>query len=223
MVNSAQLTYHVLSSLFLTSLIVSNLIFQKFFSLNFFNIMTFELSVGIIFYPVTFLVTDVVSEVYGAKKANQMVLTGLFASAFCLLIIYLANVLSATEWSPVDNNTFNLVFGNTSLAVGASMAAYLGAQFIDIKIYHYWKRLTKGRHLWLRNNCSTMFSQCVDTILILVLLCAGNVIEWSKFTSLFYQGFLFKIIIALIDTPLIYLCVYLIRTVFKININEELS
>jgi len=90
--------------------------------------------VGIIFYPVTFLVTDVVSEIYGAKKANQMVLTGLFASAFCLLIIFLANVLSATDWSPVDNNTFNLVFGNTALAVGASMAAYLGAQFIDIKI-----------------------------------------------------------------------------------------
>ena len=223
MLNAAQLIYHILSGLFITSLIVSNLIFQKFFSLNFFNLMTFELSVGIIFYPVTFLVTDVVSEIYGAKKANQMVLTGLCSSMFCLLIIYLANTLLATSWSPVDNETFNLVFGNTSLAVCASMVAYLGAQFIDIRIYHFWKKLTKGRHLWLRNNCSTIFSQCIDTVLIISLLCVANVIDWSKFFSLFYQGFLFKIIIALVDTPLIYLSVYLIRSLLRLKNNEELN
>ncbi|MDC0189553.1 queuosine precursor transporter, partial [Flavobacteriales bacterium] len=128
--------YLILISIFITSLIVSNLIFQKFFELTILGIK-FELSVGILFYPITFLATDLVSEIYGSKKANQMVIMGVFSSLFCLLIVYLANYLNATSWSPVNNQTFKLVFGNTSLAVGASMIAYLCAQFIDIRIYHF--------------------------------------------------------------------------------------
>ena len=134
--------YLILIGLFITSLVVSNLIFQKFFHLNILGV-NFQLSVGILFYPITFLVTDIVSEVFGKKKANQMVITGIFSSIFCLAIIYIANYLPATTWSPVDNNTFELVFGNTSLAVGASMFAYLCAQLIDIRIYHFWKKFTK--------------------------------------------------------------------------------
>ena len=219
---SAHNIYLILVGLFITSLIVSNLIFQKFFSINFLGI-TFELSVGIIFYPITFLVTDVISEIFGKKKANQMVITGIIASIFCLLIIYLANYVPATTWSPVDNKTFKLVFGNTSLAVGASMFAYLCAQLIDIKIYHFWKKITKGKYLWVRNNLSTIPSQFLDTFLILFLLCAGGAIEWERFSHLFLQGFLFKLIIALIDTPLIYLCVFLLRKKFNLSAGEELK
>ena len=222
MSKNANNIYLILVGIFITSLIVSNLIFQKFFKLDLFGIQ-FELSVGIIFYPITFLVTDVVSEIFGKNKANKMVITGIIASLFCLFIVYLANYLPATEWSPVDNNTFKLVFGNTSLAVGASMFAYLCAQFIDIKIYHFWKQLTKSKHLWLRNNLSTIPSQFLDTFLILFLLCSGGAIDWSRFTNLFFQGFLFKIIIALIDTPIIYLCVLLLRKKFKLAIGEELN
>ena len=222
MSKNANNIYLILVGVFITSLIVSNLIFQKFFKLDLFGIQ-FELSVGIIFYPITFLVTDVVSEIFGKNKANKMVITGIIASLFCLFIVYLANYLPATEWSPVDNNTFQLVFGNTSLAVGASMFAYLCAQFIDIKIYHFWKQLTKSKHLWLRNNLSTIPSQFLDTFLILFLLCSGGAIDWSRFTNLFFQGFLFKIIIALIDTPIIYLCVLLLRKKFKLAIGEELN
>jgi len=220
--NSSDKIYLILIGFFITSLIVSNLIFQKFFQLNFFGI-DFELSVGIIFYPITFLITDIVSEIFGKKKANQMVITGVFSSIFCLSIIYFANYLPATSWSPVDNKTFNLVFGNTSLAVGASMIAYLCAQFIDIRIYHFWKNLTKGKHLWLRNNFSTICSQCLDTFLILSLLCGGGAIEWSRFSTLFIQGVCFKIIIALIDTPIIYVCIFYLRKKFKLELGEELK
>jgi len=222
MFKKANNIYLILIGLFITSLVVSNLIFQKFFHLNIFGIY-FELSVGIIFYPITFLITDVVSEIFGQKKANQMVITGIFSSIFCLLIIYLANYLPATTWSPVDDKTFNLVFGNTSLAVGASMFAYLCAQLIDIRMYHFWKKLTKGKLLWLRNNLSTIPSQFLDTFLILFLLCAGSAIEWNRFVSLFTQGFLFKILIAIIDTPIIYLCVFFLRRKFKLSIGEELK
>ena len=219
---SANRIYLIFIGIFITSLIVSNLIFQKFFQLNFLGI-NFELSVGIIFYPITFLVTDVVSEIYGKKKANQMVITGIFSSIFCLLIIQIANFLPATEWSPVNTETFNLVFGNTSLAVGASMLAYLCAQLMDIKIYHFWKKITQGKHLWLRNNLSTIPSQFLDTFLILLLLCAGGAIEWDKFFTLFKQGFLFKILIAIIDTPIIYLFTFYLRKKFRITLQEELN
>ncbi len=219
---SANRIYLIFIGIFITSLIVSNLIFQKFFQLNFLGI-NFELSVGIIFYPITFLVTDVVSEIYGKKKANQMVITGIFSSIFCLLIIQIANFLPATEWSPVNTETFNLVFGNTSLAVGASMLAYLCAQLMDIKIYHFWKKITQGKHLWLRNNLSTIPSQFLDTFLILLLLCAGGAIEWNKFFTLFKQGFLFKILIAVIDTPIIYLFTFYLRKKFRITLQEELN
>lgn len=222
MEKSAHNIYLVFIGLFITSLIVSNLIFQKFFELNFLGIK-FELSVGIIFYPITFLVTDVVSEIFGKHRANQMVITGIIASIFCLCIIYLANYVPATIWSPVDNQTFDLVFGNTSLAVGASMLAYLFAQLIDIKIYHFWKKVTKGKYLWIRNNLSTIPSQFIDTFLILFLLCAGGAIEWERFFNLFLQGFLFKMIIALIDTPIIYLCVFWLRRKFNLLSGEELQ
>ena len=214
--------YLVLTGLFITSLVVSNLIFQKFFQLHFLG-FHFELSVGIIFYPITFLITDVISEIFGKNKANQMVIVGIFSSIFCLAIISIANYVPSTNWSPVNNQIFELVFGNTSLAVGASMLAYLCAQLIDIRIYHFWKKLTKGKHLWLRNNCSTIFSQSLDTFLIIFLLCAGGAIEWSKFQSLFIQGFCFKLIIAIIDTPIIYICVIYLRNKFKLEIGEELK
>ena len=171
-------------SLFITSLVVSNLIFQKFFHLNFFGI-NFELSVGIIFYPVTFLVTDVVSEIFGKQKANKMVITGIYASIFCLVIISLANLVPSTTWSPVNDSTFKLVL-ETLFFKKTSMIAYLCAQLIDIRIYHFWKKLTKGKHLWLRNNCSTIFSQLIDTFLIIFLLCFGGAIEWNKFGQLFF-------------------------------------
>ena len=222
MSESANRIYLILISVFITSLIVSNLIFQKFFGITVLGV-NFELSAGILFYPITFLVTDLVSEIYGAKKANQMVFIGVIASLFCLLIVSLANLLDATSWSPVDNEIFKLVFGNTSLAVGASMIAYLCAQFIDIRIYHFWKQITNNKHMWLRNNFSTICSQIIDTFLIIFLLCSGGAIEWSKFQSLFFQGFLFKMMIALIDTPIIYLCTYYLRKKLNLSFGQEIK
>jgi len=224
----AQRIYLLLGALFITSLVVSNLIFQKFFywypfDIEIFGTKLFEISVGILPYPITFLITDLISEIYGKKKANQVVVAGIFASLFSVLIIYIANIVPATDWSPVSNSLFTTVFGQTILAVGASMVAYLLAQFFDIQIYHYWKRLTQGKHLWLRNNFSTFLSQFVDTFTVLILLCAFDIIAWDKFYGLLIAGFLFKVLIALIDTPLLYLGVYIFRKRFKLKINEEIS
>ncbi len=215
--------YLILASVFIASLVVSNLIFQKFFSWNFFGLYNFEISVGILPYPATFLVTDLISEIYGRKKANQVVITGIFASAFSLLIIMVSDVAVATSWSPVGNEVFHQVFGLSALAVFASTMAYLVAQFVDIRIYHFWKERTKGRHLWLRNNFSTITSQFLDTFSVLFLLCSFGVIDWSLFGILLLNGFLFKLLIALLDTPILYFFVYWFRKRFELKVGEEIE
>ena len=210
--------YLVLTGIFIASLVASNLIFQKFFTWNFLGI-NFELSVGIIAYPVTFLVTDLISELYGQKRANQVVVSGFFASVFTTLLVLVSVNASAVEWSPIDDMTFTKVFGLTGPAFFASMVAYLTAQLIDVRIFHFWKRLTKGKHLWLRNNASTIFSQLVDTSVIFVILCLAGVIEWERFYGLWMMGWLFKVLVALIDTPIIYGIIYLLKG--KIDIAKE--
>lgn len=224
----AQRIYLLLGALFITSLVVSNLIFQKFFywypfDIEIFGAKLFEVSVGILPYPITFLITDLISEIYGKKRANQIVVAGIFASFFSLLIVYVGNIVPATSWSPVGNDMYSTVFGNTVLAVFASMMAYLFAQFVDIQIYHFWKQLTKGRHLWLRNNFSTWLSQFVDTFTVVGLLCMFHIIAWDKFLGLLISGFLFKVLVAACDTPFLYLGVYLFRRRFKLKINEEIN
>ncbi len=221
--------YLYLGALFITSLVVSNLIFQKFFYWNplgdikLWGASIFEISVGILPYPITFLITDLISEVFGKRKANQVVIAGIFASFFSLAIVYTASAVPATEWSPVSNSMFSDVFGNTIVAVFASMMAYLLAQFVDIQIYHFWKKLTKGKYLWLRNNFSTFSSQFIDTFTVVLLLCAFGEIPWELFYGLVISGFIFKIFIAFLDTPLLYLFVYLLQKRFNLKIGEEIQ
>ena len=224
----AQRIYILLGALFITSLVVSNLIFKKFFywyplDIEIFGSKLFEISVGILPYPITFLITDLISEIYGKKRANDIVVVGIFASFFSMLIVYTANAVPATSWSPVEDGIFTTVFGSTAIAVFASMMAYLFAQFIDIQIYHFWKRLTQGKHLWLRNNFSTFLSQFVDTATVLLLLCSFGEIAWDKFLGLLVAGFLFKVLIAALDTPFLYLGVFLFRRRFKLKVNEEID
>lgn len=225
----AQRIYFILSGLFICSLVVSNLIFQKFFywypfgDIEIFGAKLFEVSVGILPYPITFLVTDIISEIYGKKKANQVVTNGIFASVFSLGIIFIANHVPAMEGSPVNDALFTKVFGQTALAVLASMLAYLAAQYIDIHIYHFWKKTTQGKKLWLRNNFSTMTSQAVDTFTVLLLLCSFEILPWNVFGKLFISGFAFKVFIAIIDTPIMYLAVFIFRKKFNLKVNEELS
>ena len=220
--------YLILAGLFITSLVASNLLFTKIFywypfDINILGVKLFELSVGILPYPLTFLITDLISEIFGRKKADQVVITGIFASIFSILLILISSYVPAIEASPIDDETFNSVFLNAPLAVLASMLTYLFAQFIDIRIYHFWKKLTKGKHLWLRNNFSTFTSQFIDTFTIVSLLILFGILPEDKFTVLIISGFLFKVIVAILDTPLLYLFVWLIRKRFNLKIGEEIK
>ena len=224
---AARKLYLYLAALFITSLVVSNLIFQKFFYWRPFDceilgMPIFELSVGILPYPITFLITDIISEIFGKKSANQVVVAGIFASFFSIGILLLAGVVPAIENSPIDDATFHRVFALSPLAVLASMIAYLSAQFVDIRIYHYWKNLTQGKHLWLRNNFSTFSSQIIDSTTVILLLCSFQVMPWDLFWGLVVSSVIFKILVAAVDTPFLYLFVWLIRRRFDLNVGEEI-
>jgi len=238
--NQALLIYIILSGIFISCLITCNLIFLKFFSIDIhyyfsksliFN-LTFTQSVGLIAYPITFLITDVVSEIYGKKKANYLVISGIISSVIVLVLIFLADFLPAANWSnpenkKVNDEIFHLVFGQFGIAMAASLFTYLVCQLIDIRIFHFWKKLTKGKHLWLRNNFSTITSQLVDTFLILFLLMILTPEEglknWTDLKKLFINGFLFKILVALIDTIPLYLAVNYLRKKFNLKIGEEIK
>jgi uncharacterized integral membrane protein (TIGR00697 family) len=215
--------YLILAALFIASLVACNLIFRKFFHWSPIEGLTFEQSVGLLPYPVTFLVTDLISECFGKRRANEVVLAGLFASAFTLIIVTVSQSVPAADWSPVSNAEFDHVFGSTIVAVSASMSAYLLAQFLDVRLFHFWKRLTNGKKLWLRNNLSTIPSQFVDTFAVLFLMCSMGQIEWALFTSLLLNGFVFKVLVALVDTPLVYAGSWLIRRPFGLALGEEIE
>ena len=226
-ISKANNLYLILSGIFIASLVSCNLIFQKFFEIEiwlpFVGNYTFAQSVGLLPYPITFLVTDIISEIYGKDRANQVVTSGLVASIFMLIVVTLADIIPMASWSPVDSDTFHKVFGLSAAAVFASMMAYLFAQYVDIRIFHFWKRLTKGKHLWLRNNASTVFSQFIDTSSVLFLLCFFGVIGWDRFGILLLNGFLFKVFFAAFDTPFVYMIVYYLRKEFNLKENEDLG
>lgn len=231
---SALNLYLILAGLFIASLVACNLIFQKFFYFQPLAFLdpegnsgilsyTFFISVGIIPYPITFLITDLISEIFGRKRANQVVTAGLISSVFVFVIVLLADSSSATDFSPVSDEEFSHVFGRTGAAVLASMTAYLIAQYIDIRLFHFWKSLTKGKHLWVRNNFSTIASQLIDTSVVLLLLCGMGAISWDMFSSLLINGFIFKVLIALLDTPFFYLVTWWARKKFNLALGEEIE
>jgi len=209
--------YLILSGIFIASLVTCNLIANKFVNVDL-GFKVFIVSAGILPYPLTFLVTDLISELYGQRKANLVVFSGFIASMFVLLFLWLGGQFNAIPDSLVSDDIYNSVFRNAWRIIAASMIAYLFAQFIDVRIFHFWKKLTNGKHLWLRNNGSTIASQLVDTILVIFILFAGI---WStdQIFSAIIDGWLFKMLVALIDTPIIYGIIYLLKG--KIDIAKD--
>ena len=189
--------------------------------------VTVTVAVGVLPYPVTFLCTDLISELYGKQRANQVVWVGLLLNLWVVFIVWLGGVLPGFEATdpatgelvrdaagrlPVFFEIRSLTFG----AVTASMIAYLTAQFVDVQLFHFWKELTRGKHLWLRNNGSTLVSQLVDTtsvVLITHFLAGALPIDPTQnltpqLIRFIGYGYLFKLLAALLDTGPFYLLVH---------------
>ena len=201
--------YIILLGIFIASLVTCNLIANKFVTVNL-GFKVFIISAGILPYPLTFLVTDLISEIYGQKKANLVVFSGFVASMFVLSFLWLGAQFNSIPNSIVNDFTYNTVFQNAWRLITASMVAYLFAQFIDVRVFHFWKKLTNGKHLWLRNNGSTIASQLIDTTLVIFILFVG-VWDTNQILSAIIDGWIFKMLIALLDTPIIYVVIYLLK------------
>lgn len=210
-----QLVFLVLSGLFLGTLAMLNILgVTRFIDLSFqipgtSLTIPMPLAVGVLPYPITFLCTDFISELYGRHRANQVVWMGLALNLWVMLILWVGGALPGFE--PPDQPQSGVFFEVRRLAFGAvtaSMIAYLAAQFIDVQIFHFWKHLTHGRHLWLRNNGSTLVSQLVDTVSVILIthfLARGLPIEaskplWPQLLTFIGAGYTFKLTVALVDT-----------------------
>jgi uncharacterized integral membrane protein (TIGR00697 family) len=221
--NNQEKIYSILLVFFITMIVLTNIIGVKLFEI-FPNLLKnpITLTTGIITYPITFLITDIVCEVFGKKKASLMVIFGFFASLLSLVFINISVILPGSEvW--INNSlgyksvyemqtAYESVFTLPGFLISASMLAYLVSQLIDVRIFHFLKNLTNGKKLWLRNNISTIFSQLVDTIIVnTIFLYLGLNLEWSIIIEIIIASYIFKVLIAMLDTPLVYIGVKYIR------------
>jgi len=179
------------------------------------------LAVGVLPYPITFLCTDFMCELYGRRRANQVVWVGLVLNLWVVLILWLGGVLPPEvelgEDGLPDREAMDWAFWRvrqmTFGAVTASMIAYMFAQLVDVHLFHFWKKRTKGKHLWLRNNGSTLVSQLVDTTAVILIThfyaralpIDEEMALWPQLFTFIAAGYVFKVVVALVDTGPFYL------------------
>jgi uncharacterized integral membrane protein (TIGR00697 family) len=231
----------ILAGLFLGSMTMLNILgVSRFLDLSFvaFGVdIPFVLAIGVLPYPITFLCTDFISELYGRRRASAVVWVGLGLNVWVVFILWVGGILppvpefDATGLPATDD--YNFAFYRVrSLAMGAvaaSMVAYLAAQFCDVYLFHFWKRVTRGRHLWLRNNGSTMVSQFVDMFAVIVIThfwANGLPVDpeapiWPQLWVFIASGYVFKFAIAALDTLPFYLGVRWLAGFLQIDPNAE--
>ena len=201
------------------------------------------LAVGVLPYPLTFLCTDLISELYGRKRANFLVGVGFALNFFILAMLWLGSSIPAVDpsqqppWQVIElaeeivlpngdvlsqsAELFQILYACTSGAVFASMMAYIAAQFCDVQLFHFFKRLTKGKHLWLRNNFSTLTSQMVDSIMVISVTFGATFLagEITVMALLVLMGsnYIFKLSVAIIDTVPFYLLTNYFRRTLQID------
>lgn len=241
----------ILAGIFLGSLSMLNVLgvsrfidLSDLIGLNDESSLRFVVAVGVLPYPITFLCTDLISEIYGRRRANMLVWVGLILNAWVLIVLWTGGKLEAP--AELTNGTLPITVENgeaviphgyafyeiRKLSFGAtfaSMLAYITAQFIDVHIFHTIKRRTKGKLLWLRNNASTLTSQLVDSIaVILITHYYANALPIPEGADLsaalimfILSSYLFKFLFALFDTIPLYIIVPALRRYLKIE--DELS
>ncbi len=191
----------ILVAIFFTGLIAASLLGGKITT-----IFGVAVSVAIFTYPLTFLVTDIIAEVYGKKKSYSLIFAGLVALALLVLITYISIILPPNARYPFNESYVTIFQGSLRITV-ASLIAFLLAQVHDVWSFHLWKKKTKGKFLWLRNNASTFISQFIDTVIFMFIAFykVAPKFDFAFMWNLIIPYFLFKIAFALIDTPFVYL------------------
>lgn len=207
-------------AVFVTFVVLTNTVGVKLFT-AFGNV----LPVSIIWFPLTFLITDIVSEMYGARRARFLVIMGFCMSLLLLAFSLIGIRLPVAEFYPLQEDYTN-IFGPIWRLLFGSMAAYLLAQLIDVRLFHFWKKLTKGKHLWLRNNASTMISQFIDTFTVNMIFLYKNPAvftgDFGDLMNIILGVYVLKVVIAALDTPLCYLGVWFVERATGVK-GEDIS
>jgi queuosine precursor transporter len=204
---STEQKFAILSSIFVAALIAANLLGSKITT-----ILGISVSVGIFAYPLTFLITDAIEEVFGRKKARQLMYGALVAQILVLIIVVVAiNMPPASRFE--HNEAYGAIFGNSIRIIIASLVAFFLSQTHDIWAFNLIKQKTHAKFLWLRNNASTVVSQFIDTTLFMFIAFYQVTPRFDVpfLFSLIIPYWLFKIAFALIDTPIVYGLVYWLR------------
>lgn len=205
----------VLAGIFTTCLVVGDIIGGKLVSTTVFGV-ELTTTVGMVPFPVTFLLTDVLNEFYGQRAARFITVVGFCMAVLSFTIIYAAAAVPfagfthAPDWTGVNEASFNNVFLGSLRMIVASLCAYFVSQFVDIGVFHSLKRLTSGKLLWLRASGSTAVSQLIDTITINFVAWSGTMAT-SKIVTIIYTAYGLKLFIAIALTPFIYLCHTLVQ------------
>ncbi|MBU1130664.1 queuosine precursor transporter [Patescibacteria group bacterium] len=191
----------ILFAIFIACLIAANLLGSKITT-----ILGISISVAIFTYPFSFLITDIITEVYGKKKAYNLILGGFIALIFLLGITYLSVKLQPNERYS-SNESYVLIFSASLRMIIASLTAFILAQLHDVWAFHFWKKKTQGKFLWLRNNASTIVSQFIDTTVFIFIAFyqIAPKFDFSFMWHLIIPYYLFKVAFAILDTPVCYL------------------
>lgn len=201
----------MLASLFVTCLVVSNIISSKIVGWG-----PLIFPAGVIAYSITFLITDIYTEFFGKKETEKLVIYGFISNILMIILIFIAISMPIAPFMEDYQAIYEKVLSMSFRIVVASMIAYIIAQSHDVFAYHFWGKLTKGKHLWLRNNASTLVSQLIDTSLFITVAFYGVVPTQALINLIFYQ-YLMKALIALVDTPFCYIGVIIIRKITNLK------
>lgn len=206
--------YIILASIFTGSIVAANLMGTKV--IPFFTIGRFEFtgSVGIFLFPLTFLITDIVAEIYGPKATRAVVTGTLVVLTVVLVVTALATILPPASRFAPQNEAYVSIFRSSLRITLASIVAFTLSQYHDVWAFDFWRKRTNGRLLWLRNNASTVVSQLIDTVIFMLIAFWGTN---ERFTLAYVMGsmvppyYFLKVLAAFADTPLVYLGVSLLR------------
>ncbi len=207
-----QKLFVVCTAIFLTALVVAEATASKFFTglhLPFAIEILGEgfdrviMTAGVIAFPITFIVTDVMNEYFGKRGIQFVTLVGMAMIIFEFVILQIAMAVPVDPISPVSQEAFTAVFGASSRIIFGSLIAYLVGQFTDITLFHWFRNLTNGKHLWLRATGSTFGSQFLDTFIVLIVAFAG-VLSLQAIVAITLFNYAYKFIIAILITPVIY-------------------
>ncbi len=188
---------------YLTALFVAALVTGDFVGGKFFVVFGHSFSAGIVPFPLTFVLTDLVNEFYGTHGAKRITMAGLGAAVFVWAVISFSLKLPTSPDSPIPDTVFRSAFGTSSRLYVASLTAYVIGQFLDIAIFHGLRRLTGHHLLWLRSTGSTVISQVIDSISVsFVFLVGSRPMGFIVDNAL--HNYLGKLAMAILLTPLIY-------------------